>query len=159
MVKNLPTIQDTWVRFLGWEELLEKQMAIHSSILARRIPWTEEPGRLYSPWGHRVGHDWMTTGNILQVLFHSWLGELRLFVGRQCQRTAGILRLVSPGLYTFPLCWFSAVSFCIINYSWEYKDFLNLGSVSSKSLKLRVVWWYPMQKTCYFSYQIIIPWS
>ena len=47
-VKNLPAMWDTWVRSLGWEELLEKGMATHSSILARRIPWTEEPGRLES---------------------------------------------------------------------------------------------------------------
>ena len=44
-VKNLPAIQETQVRFLGWENL-EKEMAVHTSILAWRIPWTEEPGRL-----------------------------------------------------------------------------------------------------------------
>ena len=43
MVKNLPVIQETWVRFLGWEDPLEKEMATHSSIPAWRIPWTEEP--------------------------------------------------------------------------------------------------------------------
>ena len=42
--KNLPAVQETWVRFLGQEDLPEKEMAIHSSILAWRIPWTEEPG-------------------------------------------------------------------------------------------------------------------
>ena len=46
MVKNPPTIQETWVRTLGWEDPLEKEMSTHSSILAWRIPWTEEPGRL-----------------------------------------------------------------------------------------------------------------
>ena len=46
MVKNLPTIQETWVRSLGWEDTLEKEMSTHSNILAWRIPWTEEPGRL-----------------------------------------------------------------------------------------------------------------
>ena len=50
LVKNLPAMQQTWVRFLGWEDPLEKEMATHSSILAWRIPWTEEPGR-YNPWG------------------------------------------------------------------------------------------------------------
>ena len=48
LVKNLPAMQETRVRFLDWEDLLEKGMAIHSSILAWRIPWTEEPGRLQS---------------------------------------------------------------------------------------------------------------
>ena len=47
MVKNLPVRQETWVRFLGGEDSLEKGMAIHSSIFAWKIPWTEEPGRLY----------------------------------------------------------------------------------------------------------------
>ena len=44
MVKNLPAIQETWVRSLGWEDPLQKRMATHSSSLAWRIPWTEEPG-------------------------------------------------------------------------------------------------------------------
>ena len=47
-VKNLPAMQETWVRFLGWEDPLEKGTATHSSILAWRIPWIEEPGRLLS---------------------------------------------------------------------------------------------------------------
>ena len=48
VVKNLPAMQETWVRFLGWEDPLEKEMATHSSVLAWEIPWTEEPGRLQS---------------------------------------------------------------------------------------------------------------
>ena len=48
LVKNLPAMQETLVRFLGREDPLEKEMATHSSILAWRIPWTEEPGRLQS---------------------------------------------------------------------------------------------------------------
>ena len=48
VVKNLPAIQETWVQFLGWEDPLEKEMATHFNILAWRIPWTEEPGRLQS---------------------------------------------------------------------------------------------------------------
>ena len=48
MIKNLPAIQETWVPFLGGEDPLEKRMATHASILAWRIPWTEEPGRLQS---------------------------------------------------------------------------------------------------------------
>ena len=56
-VKNLPAMWETWVQPLGWEDLLEKRMATHSSILAERIPWTEEPGRLQSMGLQRVGHD------------------------------------------------------------------------------------------------------
>ena len=51
MVNNMLSMQETWVRSLGWEDFLEEGMATHSSILAWRITWTEEPGRLYSPWG------------------------------------------------------------------------------------------------------------
>ena len=54
-VRNSPVMQDTWVQSLGWEDLLEKGMATHSSILAWRIPWTEEPGRLQSIGSQRVG--------------------------------------------------------------------------------------------------------
>ena len=56
-VKNLPEMWETWVRSLGWEDPLEKEMAIHSSTLAWKIPWTEEPGRLQSRGLQRVGHD------------------------------------------------------------------------------------------------------
>ena len=48
LVNHLPAMQETWIRFLGWEDPLEKEMATHSSILAWRIPWTEEPDRLQS---------------------------------------------------------------------------------------------------------------
>ena len=57
MVKSLPTVQETWVQSLGGEDPLEKEMATHSSILAWKIPWTEEPGRLQSMASQRVGHD------------------------------------------------------------------------------------------------------
>ena len=57
MIKNLPAMQETWVRSLGWEDPLEKGMATHSSILAWRVPWTEEPGGLQSMGLHRVRHD------------------------------------------------------------------------------------------------------
>ena len=60
MVKNLPAIQETWVRPLRQEDLLEKGMGTHSSILTWKIPWTEEPGRLQSMESKRVGHDWAT---------------------------------------------------------------------------------------------------
>ena len=56
MVKNLPAMWETWVRALAWEDPLKKGMATHSSILAWRIPWTEEPGRLQSMGSQRVRH-------------------------------------------------------------------------------------------------------
>ena len=56
-VKNLPAVQEIWVRSLGWEDPLEKEMATHSSILAWKISWTEEPGGLQSMGSQRVRHD------------------------------------------------------------------------------------------------------
>ena len=57
MVKNLPAVWETWVQSLGWEDPVEEGMDTYSSILAWRIPWTEELGRLQSMELQRVGHD------------------------------------------------------------------------------------------------------
>ena len=57
MVRRPPTMRETWVLSLGWEDLLEKEMATHSSILAWRIPWTEDPDRLQFMGLQRVGHN------------------------------------------------------------------------------------------------------
>jgi len=57
MVKNPPAMWETWVQPLGWEDPLEKGAATHSSILAWRIPWTKEPGRLQTTGLQRVRHD------------------------------------------------------------------------------------------------------
>ena len=56
LVKSLPATWETQVEFLGWEDPLEEEMATHSSFLAWRIPWTEEPGGLLSMGSHRVRH-------------------------------------------------------------------------------------------------------
>ena len=61
MAKNLPAMQETWVQFLGQEDPLEKGMATHSSILAWKIPWTEEPGGLLSMEVQRVRYNLVTT--------------------------------------------------------------------------------------------------
>ena len=60
MVKHLSTVQETGLRSLDWEDLLEKEMAIHPRTIAWKIPWTEKPGRLQSMGSQRVGHDWAT---------------------------------------------------------------------------------------------------
>ena len=65
MVKRLPAMWETWVPSLGWEDPLEKEMATHSSILAWKTPWMEEPGRLQSMGSQRVEHDWMTSLSLL----------------------------------------------------------------------------------------------
>ena len=60
-LKHLPAMQGTWVRSMGREDSLEKEMATHSSILAWEIPWMEEPGGLHSMGSQRVGHNYATS--------------------------------------------------------------------------------------------------
>ena len=69
MVKNLPVTQNTWVQSLGWEDPLEKGMATHSSILAWRILWTEEPGKLQSMGSQRLGHNWATKHSTVHSVY------------------------------------------------------------------------------------------
>ena len=66
-VKRLPTTQETQVWSLGWENPLEKEMAIHSRTLAWKIPWMEESGRLQSIESQRVGHDWVTSLSLSEI--------------------------------------------------------------------------------------------
>ena len=66
MVKCLPAMWETQVWSLGWEDPLEKEMAAHSGILAWKIPWTEEPGRLQSMGWQRVGHNWATSLSLIE---------------------------------------------------------------------------------------------
>ena len=78
-VKCLPAMRETWVRFLGREDPLEKEMAIHFSTLAWKIPWTEEPDRLQSMGLQRVGHDWVTSLHFTQ---HTWASLMAPMVKR-----------------------------------------------------------------------------
>ena len=85
MGKNLPAGQETQVWSLGREDPLEKEMATHSSILAWKIPWTEEPGRLWSMVSKRVRHDWATSlsltsiSSVIHWLFSSVLSSCQFF--------------------------------------------------------------------------------
>ena len=104
-LKNLPAMQETQVRFLDWEDPLEKGMAIHSSIVAWRIPRTEEPGGPQSIASQRVGHDWsdwtrthrlkkrrekLANSNIW-ILFTSWFEHTKCMLLWECLRTEGIM--------------------------------------------------------------------
>ena len=71
-VKTLPAVQETRVQSLGWEDPLEKEMATHSSILAWKVSWTEEPGGLQSMGLQRVRHDWATNTYLLIHVAASW---------------------------------------------------------------------------------------
>ena len=79
MVKRLPTVWETWVQSLGWEDLLEKAVAPHSSILAWKMPWMEEPGRLQSMGSQRVRHYRATSLSFFLSL--SWCKEADLQAG------------------------------------------------------------------------------
>ena len=76
IVKKLPAIRKSWVQSLGWEDPLEEGMATHSSILAWRIPWTEEPGRLQSMGLQRVKHKSVTKHNTIS----RWLLDVESYV-------------------------------------------------------------------------------
>ena len=85
-IKCLPITRETWVQYLGQGDPLEKAMAPHSSTLARKIPWTEEPGRLQSMGSQRVGQDWVTSLSFFLLKQHlkiiSWckLGKCHTFL-------------------------------------------------------------------------------
>jgi len=82
-VKNPPAMQETWVQSLGLEDLLEKDMVIHCSILAWRILWTQEPGGLQSIRLQKVGHDWATNIYTHTIVF--WILQLcRWFWNKKC---------------------------------------------------------------------------
>ena len=70
LVKNLPAVKGAWVRCLGREDALEKERVTHSSILAREIPWSEEPGGLQSMWSQRVKQDLVTKQQQMQLVEH-----------------------------------------------------------------------------------------
>ena len=70
VVKNRPTVWETWIRSLCWKDPLEKGMATHSSVLIWRIPWTEEPGGLQSMGSQRVRHKWMTNSSLSHPVCH-----------------------------------------------------------------------------------------
>ena len=100
MAKNLPAMQETWVPSLGQEDPLQKGMAIHSRILAWRIPWTEEPSRLQPMRSQRVGHTEQLT---LSLFFTSqlkkfFINDIEYFI------STCLSLIVSIALLKFPIC-------------------------------------------------------
>ena len=98
MVKRLPEMREMQVGSQGWEDVLEKEMATHSSILAWKIPWMEEPCRLQSMGSQRAGHDWATS---LSLLLSSLKGFPGGSAGKESACNAGDLGSV-PGLERSP---------------------------------------------------------
>ena len=106
MVKKLPATRETQVRSLGWEDPLEKGMATHSSILAWRIPWTEEPGGLYSPCGRKeldtTEQITLSLGWIQLDLLMGWIWgmeerQAKVWIGGQMDGAVRRDRLHGPG--------------------------------------------------------------
>ena len=81
-IKNLPTMQETWVRYLGWEDALENEMATYTSIFVWETPWTKKPGGLQSMGSQRVGHDWVTKTFTLKTCIGAVIKESTC----QCRR-------------------------------------------------------------------------
>ena len=100
VVKNPPVMQETHVQFLGQEDPLEKEMATHSSILAWRIPWTEEPGGLhFIGSSQRVRHDWAT--NTFTLSLFLWKGKRLFSIFLWETREIWILLLMLTHLHTY----------------------------------------------------------
>ena len=93
-VKHLPSMQETRVWSLGRENPLEKETATHSSTLAWKIPWMEEPGRLQSMGLQRVGHDWVTSFSLFYITRSNNLHKVKVKVAQSC------LTLCDPMNYT-----------------------------------------------------------
>ena len=82
-LKYLPGMWETWVQSPGWEDPLEKEMEPHSSTLAWRIPWREQPGRLQSMGSQRVGHNWATSLLHFRMIKPSGMGLLSFWFARE----------------------------------------------------------------------------
>ena len=137
MVKTLPAVQETRVRSLGWEDSLEKEMATHSSVLAWRIPWTEEPGRLQA-FGlksrtrlsdfHFTAHFRITRRKIIHVIFFYRTSSSRTWQGaRDIVNPCGCTRLVMS-LFATPWTIAHHVSLSMIFPRQEYWSGLPLSS-------------------------------
>jgi len=98
-VKNLPAVRETWVQSLGWEDPLEKEVSTHCSILSRKIPWTEEPGRLQSMESQSIRHNWMT--NTFSAKLAWFLGEGPVQVLENCYNEQIIFLSLLPPYYPF----------------------------------------------------------
>ena len=114
MVKCLPAMQETRVLSLSWEDPLEKEMATHSSTVAWKIPWTEEPGRLQSMGSWRVGHDWETSLSLSNT-FCSRVG-MKVESPKILKENKRFPRLDMPGMQSYYLSAFSSRVMLLFQY-------------------------------------------
>ena len=127
MVKHLSTMWETQVRSLGREDLLEKEMAPHSSTIAWKIPWEEEPGRLQSMGLQRVGHDWATSLHFIPE-WSSGFPYCLQFKSEFCNKDFMIWATVSSQSC---FCWL-----CRASPSLAAKNIINL-------ILVLTIWWCP----------------
>ena len=147
-LKCLPGMWETWVWSLGQEDPLEKEMATHSSALAWRIPWREEPGTLQSMGSQRVGHDWATSFS-LSLYIRNWISTLQ----------ADSLPSEPPGKPKVFVSWYwmQVISACTMEtglseaYVNEYSSVPKLYHFFFKATNFNIVW-----KLCSFLEQIFI---
>ena len=132
LVNHLPAVQETRVQFLGREDPLEKEMTIHSNILAWIIPWTEEPYRVQSIDSQRVRHDWETNISLPHFLFPS-VNELSspflLGTSMWLDMIAGFVLQFSDDPNETQFCWEITVSIIVLGnnvYMHLYNCKLNL---------------------------------
>ena len=133
-VKNLPVMQETRVRSMDWEVPMEKGMAIHSNILAWRIPWTEKRGGLQSVGLQRVGHNWVTNTQCNSSLLPAFLPTLKVQVTYlDTHLSLGVSpSFMGPGvvhiLWGCTVFWFSLI-LCL--FIWIYLENTVLHNVHS----------------------------
>ena len=136
MVRNLPAMQDAWIQSLGQEDLLEKEMASHSRILAWRIPHTEEPGGLQSMESQTVRHDW-TTFTSLPLIQFTWssLNSIN-FMYKLYTFYEGLISLIK----VHSLFWLSLFFLCL-NDRKPVEQYIALGDTKNSGSKNIGIWY------------------
>ena len=139
---RLSTTWETLVRSLGQENPLEKEIATHSSILDRRIPWTEEPGRLQSSGSQRVGHNWVTSlffprGNYLKVFY---IYSCCCLVVKSCLTLGNPMNCSPPGFSVHRISQARILEWLAISFSRGSVQFRDRSQVSRIAGRHCAIW-------------------
>ena len=143
MVKRLPAMWEAQVQSLGREDPLEKGMAIHSSTIAWRIPWTEEPGRLQSMGSQRVGHDWATSLIALFIIYWLFFISSRSLLNLSCIFSILVSRICICNSFLFSRFW---IIFPIIIQN----------SLSGRFLISSSFVWFGGHLSCFFTWGVFL---
>ena len=134
-LKPLPAMWETWVQSLGQEDPLEKEMATHSSILAWRIPWMEEPGGLQSTGSQRVGHDWVTNFHFLSTFTYFSVNHIFWFL-----LVSHFSNFIHVCEWYSPPLWGSAASPSDSTALWRQPSNMQLINFRANNIQLWVIW-------------------